>query len=315
MARSKSRQEAIDRANKAAHTRLSEAKVDPTKNIGCNAWWNIREGYRRDASEVIAAWTAAGLDPKADLPEVPETDKAFTRAVRGCVVFAGSFDCRLENLEEDANGTRRVSVMFVHKNGTASGTEIGKVALPDQGRPYVEIADPHGIAQKIVDSTDPRVGLYTGEDLRRAITTVIFRNLGSPCREGGVVYWLPPPAVDELRKVDVALHAIEAGSFDSPDLAPTPTSVATAVKAANTGVEVLLQELVVQVNEWKNKPPTRFATVEDRMGQLQALKGRADLLRTMLGSGVNTVDKQLSTLSQEFLTIMGMVNVNAGAGA
>jgi hypothetical protein len=315
MARPKARQEAIDRANKAAHVRLSQATFDPTKNIGCNGWWNITEGYRKDAALVIDAWRAAGLDPDADLPEIPDGDKAFTRAIRGCIAFAGGFDCRLENLETDASGTRRVSVMHVVKNGHAEGTEIGKVALPDQGRPFVEIDDQYGIAQKIVASTDPRVGLFTGEDLRRGITTVIERNLGSPCREGGVVYWLPPPAVEELRKVDVALHAIEAGSFDSPDLAPTPTSIATAVKAANTGVEVMLADLVKQVNDWRLKPPAKFATVEDRMGQLADLKGRADLLRTMLGSGVKTVDQQLSALSQEFLSIMGLVNQNAGAGA
>ena len=314
MARSKSRQEAIDRANKAAHTRLSQAKVDPN-NVGCNAWWNIKEGYKRDAGEVIAAWTAAGLDPTADLPEIPETDKAFTRAVRATVTFAGSFDCNLEVLADDVDGTRRVSVMLVHKNGSASGTEIGKVALPDKGRPFVEVTDPHGIAQRIVDSTDPRVGLYTGEDLRQAVTTVIDRNMGSPCRAGGVVYWLPAAAVEEGRKLDAALHAIDAGSFDTPDLAATPQTVATVVRAANAGVESMLAELVKQVEVWRSSPPAKFRTVEDRMGQLQALKGRADLLRTMLGSGVNTVDKQLSTLSQEFLQIMGMVNVNAGAGA
>src|ERR1019366_6562726 len=78
MARPKARQEAIDRANKAAHTRLSQAVVDPN-NVGCNAWWSIKEGYKKDAAEVIAAWTNAGLDPQADLPEIPDGDKAFTR--------------------------------------------------------------------------------------------------------------------------------------------------------------------------------------------------------------------------------------------
>src|ERR1019366_6481358 len=113
-------------ANKAAHTRLSQAVVDPN-NVGCNAWWSIKEGYKKDAAEVIAAWTNAGLDPQADLPEIPDGDKAFTRAVRGCVVFAGGHDCNLVNLEDDANGVRRVSILHIHKNGSATGTEIGKV--------------------------------------------------------------------------------------------------------------------------------------------------------------------------------------------
>ena len=162
-----------------------------------------------------------------------------------------------------------------------------------------------------MDTTDPRVGLYTGEDIRSGIVTIIDRNYGSPCRDGGVVYWLPAAAVDVMKNVDIALRAIEAGSFGGLD---GQAGVVTAVAGtANTGVETMLNELVSQVQEWKTSPPARFKTVEDRMGQLAALKERADLLRAMLGAGVNAVDTQLSTLSQEFLVVMGMVNASATA--
>ena len=310
MAREKARQEAIDRANKDAKGRFLQAVH--AGDIGTTIWWSLKHGYKADAALVVDEWKKAGRDPDADLPPAPDVNKAFTRAVRGAAVFAGTFSCNLENLEDDANGVRRVSVFHMHKNGSATGTEIGKVGLPPQGRPYVEIADPHGIAQRIVDTTDPRVGLYTGEDLRSALTRVISRNYGSPCREDGVVYWIHGAAVGEIEKVKVALEAIAAGTIGG---LTGKAGVDDATKAANQGVGDMIGLLVKDVNDWRLKPPAKFSTVEERMGQLQELKGRADLLRTMLGSGVHTIDKQLSTLSQEFLSIMGMVNQNTAAAS
>jgi hypothetical protein len=280
--------------------------------LGDLLFWDFSSGWRGLCSDVRDVWIAAGLDPDTDLPAPIDRDTAFSRAVLAAKIRAGSQDCRVESCAATADGSRRVAIVQLRRNGTVSGETIGVVVCPAEGSDpvRVETPDTHGLARGIVDDTaSTYANRYTTDDLRSAVVSVLDRWAATPCRQTQphIVYWLPSPGGPTIRMVRDALARLGAGEIHLAPMGLDAESRETAASAANGGLEASLTALLAEVDQWASKSPGRTSTIEARIAESEKLRTTAELYRGVLGEAVRSVEARIDSLISGQRRILGIV--------
>jgi hypothetical protein len=307
-----------DAIRDAAATALRAfANVKPGSHIGDLLFWDFATGGLYDVSAVRAAWQAQGLDPDADLPVSPDYATAFGRAVEAAKRGAtGAHDCRLEYAADGFNGEKRLAIVQLLRNGTVSGNTVGIVVLPrgvkpgEFGKPYVDRTDPFGIGALVVSQTDRFLDRYTNDDLRSAVVVTLDRWAATPCRQTPphIVYYLPSPGADTIRRVRAALLAVSAGTIHLAPMGADADSRETAATAANGGLEAQLNAFAAEADKWTTTPPSRSSTIENRIAEAERLRAQGELYRAILGTAVADVGAKISAIQASMRTTLGIVD-------
>ena len=184
--------------------------------VGDLTWWDFTPGFTASATAVRQAWSAAGLDPDADLPAVPDAATAVSRSVRRAQRQATKHSCRLEDCTPGYDGSRWVAIMQVTPGqADVRGTTVGLVRITPAGVATVEDADPHGIAASVVGGAASFDAVYTLADILDAAKAVLDRYRAQPCRQAPphIVYWMPAPGGAALRSLKAAIAGMGAGKL------------------------------------------------------------------------------------------------------
>jgi hypothetical protein len=306
---------AIKEAAEAATRAFKE--VAPSAHIGDLLYWDFAPAGLYSVDEVRDAWIATGLDPDADLPVSTDWSTAFGRAIehakRG---RTGQHDCRLEFAADALDGSKRLAVVALKRNGTVTGDTIGIVTLPKSGlagvysAPFVEKADPYGIGDAVVSATCTTfLAKYTNDDLRSAVTVILDRWAATPCRQAPphIVYYLPSPGAKTIRAVRDALVKIGAGTIHLVPMGTDAESVDAAASAANGGLEAQLSAFAAEADKWTTAPPSRTSTVENRIAEAERLRATGELYRAILGTAVADVGAKIESIQASMRRTLGIV--------
>ena len=294
----------VDAAREEVTRAFTDAK--PSKTLGDLLWWDFASGFNRPAADVVQAWTDAGLDPSIDLPNTPDAGTAFSRAVTKAKRAAGAFDCRIEDcLTPD--GTRRVAVVQLVRSTDVKGATVGVVTLDALGAVTVEQHDKHGIAAQLSAGVGQFAGRYTIDDVRTGITAVLDRWHATPCRQAPphIVYWLPAPGGETIRKVRNVVAALGAGKLHLCPMGKNDDAKEAASSAANGGLSAELLAFSREVETWRTTPPSTAGTIERRVAAAEALRAKGQLYRTILGDAVDDIDGSITALQNDMRRALG----------
>jgi hypothetical protein len=312
-----SRRDRVTLALAAAREALNAgaATVASTDHLGDLVWWDPSQGWRKPCADVDAAWRAAGLDPAADLPSHTDWSTAFGRSINS---VRSSIHPQAYTLKDAApdQGARRVAIVRESRNGKYTSEDQGTIQLPAGDlSPWIERIETNmaqGIADTVLSETRAHYDHYTADDIRTAITKTIERWAGLPCRQcpPHVVYWLPAPAANAIRRLADVVELLGWGSIQ---LVAAHRSDARSVKAAESavsqGLEVQLSAFAKDAEAYAqgNHAKTRPSTIEARLTEAKALRERGDLYRAILGAAVSSVDTRIAAIESSLRDTLSLV--------
>lgn len=170
---------------------------------GATTWWGLHGDVRGDALE--RAWRAQGLET-AWLPEPTTPAQRLGRAVRSVsslrklarpVERRGHWACVTESVAGE--GAQRT---------VAHETTLTAWVTASGGVEFSTLLDP---APAIAGAFAASLGWLTRDDVALWLADVIKRVYGTPLRDRGGVYYVPPTQVATWRQVAAALDACGAG--------------------------------------------------------------------------------------------------------
>ncbi len=301
-------------ANDAARAALAAAAAAPaTDHIGDLAWWDLDSDFRRDVDQVRERFVAFGLDPDAILPASPSWFTAFSRAVASVRASVHAQGYTLLDAAKGPNGEKRVAIVHVSRNGRVTTDDQGTVVCPvDGSSPYVERPDPAGIVHDVLAKARELFAVYTGDDIRVGIQRVFARWAALPCRVAPphIVYWLPPAAGEEVRKLadvcdDLGVGRIELFAGSRQD----GRSVRAVTTAVNQGLEARLNDFAAEVQRYADADPTktRVSTMEEKLAEAVRLRQQGEMYRAVLGLAVQSIDERMGLIEAQLRDTLGLV--------
>ena len=233
---------------------------DLLQNPGAMVWWRL--GGTIPYSKLVAAWSAAGLDPDL-LSESCGPRKALRRAVDAQLDRG-----RIRRKAPQGGWLIKVSKQDYARNDEDLVTDA-KVHLDALGRLVIDPPD-HRRAPEIRVSYDGALETVTSQDMTSLLTSLIDHCNGTAMREGGGIYFVPPSRVAEwLRMVEViqgtSAHRIyKADAMRTEDI-----------------VDSVLAGMKEEVAQAADKLDADLAKDGDKALGTRALKSRAALCETV----------------------------------
>ena len=312
----------IKAANDAARAALAAAAATPAldpDHLGDLAWWDPISAWKGDVLTVADAFRLRGFDPDQTLPPSPDWTVAFGRAVTHVRATLRERDCTLIDAAAGPNGERRVAIVRIARNGVVSTTDEGTIACPKDGAsPYVERADPAGVASEIMIAARGYFGRYTSADVRAAIVDTFERWAAMACRAcpPHVVYWIPPAGGDVARRLADAVDACGWGRIELfAGHASDERSRKACVNAVNDGLETKLKAFSDEVQKYADADgsKTRISTIESKLAEAARLRTQGSLYREILGAAVTGIDDRLVVIETSLRATLGMVEAARAA--
>lgn len=226
----------------------------------------------------------------------------------GVMRFASAADARIASVRASVhaqgytlldaakgpNGEKRVAIVHVSRNGRVTTDDQGTVVCPvDGSSPYVERPDPAGIVHDVLAKARELFAVYTGDDIRVGIQRVFARWAALPCRVAPphIVYWLPPAAGEEVRKLadvcdDLGVGRIELFAGSRQD----GRSVRAVTTAVNQGLEARLNDFAAEVQRYADADPTktRVSTMEEKLAEAVRLRQQGEMYRAVRDTRTRT---------------------------
>ena len=294
--------------------------TDPD-TLGCTGLWDIVQGsWKEYAPVVVSTFRQHGIDPMAILPPEPDWTTAFGRAVQS-VRAKHSKNFSFLDAAKGPNGERRTGILKVERNGHVTTSHDGTITCPTDGSaPYVEVPDPYGIAQEILDLTRDLRGKYTSDDIRASVVAAFKLCAAMPLRstQPHVVYWIPPAGTDMLAKLSDAVESLGWGRIELFAIRKSdPRAMRGCVTAVNQGLESRLKEFSEQVEKYATTDPkkTRPTTIENMIDEAKRIKSQGVLYREILGAAVSSVDDKIRDVEDTLRKTLGLVESAHGKGA
>lgn len=291
-------------------------RSDGDDRLGDLLIYDLTPGFKVSAAKANKAFEAAGLVPGHILPLPPDWPVAFGRALEIVGQRIRAKDYRLMDAKKD-NGTRRVGILAVARNGKVTTDHEATVSCPsstDGGAPYVENGTGFAreIAQAILDVAEALHEVYTTDDIRTAIVQHLNRWYGLPLRRQPpyVAYWIPAAGGDEIRKLRDVIESLGAGEIQlMTGYASDPDSKRMAVSTVNKGLESSLNEFKAEVEKYTTKPAdtTRASTIEAMIEDAKHLREQGALYREILGAAVESVEADYKKIEKTLRKHLGIV--------
>ena len=290
---------------------LEEAQVALTSDkssgnsLGALGIWVLDDMFQMPTQQVHDSFRAAGLDPGVYLVDPVDHVRAFAKALEHIRATVRSQGYRFEDAQEGPNKERRITVLKVHKNNDADTTPVGRFVCPVDGTaPFVEVPDPAGGGKQVRDKALDLFDKYTDVELRACIANQ-FRRYAGLCAKDGV-WFLPPGALDAVRKLRDILRTIGAGDiFLLEGFKSSEESVAFAAHVASKGLEDELKKFGEQAKKYTDaKDTTRDSTIAKRLKEGQDLRQKWNLYRALLGASLDSGDEKIAEVEHTLKSLV-----------
>jgi hypothetical protein len=277
------------------------------KHLGDIVYWTLSEA-RIDRSTLENIWNAARLS-SAMLPEPPTAEKALKAAVREAAVGQPDRLIRL-GLENETEIIFAVVRETKHEDGSVSYMQETRVVL-DRKVERVTADDPHHDLGTVIAARFGELRTtHTPDDIRRSMMKVLDSCAAITLREHGGVVWVPAPYAETVRRLQSAVERIGTSKLYILPVHASADSNRTLGDAAKVAIEDELAALKAEVEGFMSSPPDRPSTLVRRLDAFEALKGRAELYRTVLQVHVTDLDSTLAALTAN---VESLLNQKAAA--
>ncbi len=309
------RKDAIKAALKSANDALS-SKPANADHLGDLVWCDPNSGWKANAHLVQRAFAAEGLDPVVLLPQVPDYQVAFSRAILAVRTMIQGKGYTLLQAAAGENGESRYSICRVHRNATVHTIDEATYRCPKDGqKPFVERTTQNSevaaILEMIAISVDANYENYTSDDVRQAFVRQVDMYAGVPCRNSPphVVYWISPQGSKAVQKVADVLESLGWGNVSVCTLSKASEKSNAAIRhAVNSGLEAKLTEFAEEAKKFAEEyDGMRPSTIEKRIEEAATLRKQAELYKTVLGSAVQSVDDRILTVENSLRKTLGLV--------